>query len=432
MCVCDIIRYNAGKEKSMKSFNRIFVSVVVLLVAIVVLGNLGLYYYGEISIQRQYRVDANRIASEIEQKSLNDVDISKYQTIRAVYELKLADGIDEDFFESNNDYVVRQVGDSLYRIEYAADNQSLGGNVIFLTNVAMILMAAVVIAVLLYVRQKILKPFDRLKEVPYELSKGNLTVPVKESKNRFFGRFVWGVDMLRENLELQKQRELELQKENKTLVLSLSHDIKTPLSAIKLYAKALSKGLYSDAAKQAEIAENINVKADEIEGYVSDIIKASNDDFLDLQVEKGEIYLSQIIESTRRYYDDKLGFVKTEFKVGQYSDCLIKGDENRLIEVLQNIMENAIKYGDGKYIEIGFGQEEDCRLITVKNSGCSLNEAEITHIFDSFWRGSNVGDNKGSGLGLYICKKLMQAMDGEIYAQIDGEDMCVTVVTRLA
>lgn len=432
MCVCDIIRYNAGKEKSMKSFNRIFVSVVVLLVAIVVLGNLGLYYYGETGIQRQYRVDANRIASEIEQKGINDVDISKYKTIKAVYELKLADGMEEVFFETNNDYVIRQVGDSLYRIEYAVDNQSLGGNVIILTNVAMILMAAVVIAVLLYVRQKILKPFDRLKEVPYELSKGNLTVPVKESKNRFFGRFVWGVDMLRENLELQKQRELELQKENKTLVLSLSHDIKTPLSAIKLYAKALSKGLYSDAAKQAEIAENINVKADEIEGYVSDIIKASNDDFLDLQVEKGEIYLSQIIENTRRYYDDKLGFVKTEFKVEQYSDCLIKGDENRLIEVLQNIIENAIKYGDGKYIEIGFGQEEDCRLITVKNSGCSLNEAEITHIFDSFWRGSNVGDNKGSGLGLYICKKLMQAMDGEIYAQIDGEDMCVTVVTRLA
>lgn len=67
---------------------------------------------------------------------------------------------------------------------------------------------------------------------------------VKEDKSRFFGRFIWGVDLLRENMEQQKQRELDLQRDKKMLLLSLSHDIKTPLSAIKLYSKALSKGLY--------------------------------------------------------------------------------------------------------------------------------------------------------------------------------------------
>ena len=73
---------------------------------------------------------------------------------------------------------------------------------------------------------------------------GNLSVPVKAEKSKFFGRFLWGMDMLREKLESDKIRELELEKEKKTLVLSLSHDIRTPLSAIDLYTKALATNLY--------------------------------------------------------------------------------------------------------------------------------------------------------------------------------------------
>lgn len=89
---------------------------------------------------------------------------------------------------------------------------------------------------------------------------------------------------MRENMEQQKNRELDLQREKKTLLLSLSHDIKTPISAIKLYSKALSKGLYSDKAKQLEIVENIGVKADEIQSYVSQIISASREDFITFDV----------------------------------------------------------------------------------------------------------------------------------------------------
>lgn len=285
---------------------------------------------------------------------------------------------------------------------------------------------------MLFIRQKILKSFDELKDVPYELSKGNLTIPMKENKSRFFGKFVWGVNLLRENMEQQKKRELDLQKEKKTLVLSISHDIKTPLSAIKLYAKALSKGLYKDTKKQMEIFNNINAKADEIEDFVSEIIKASSEDFLNFEVNVGEFYLSQAASNIFEYYSEKLGLVKTEFFVGEYSDCILKGDLDRFVEVLQNIIENAIKYGDGHSIEILFDREEDCRLVAVRNSGCTLSDAELPHIFDSFWRGSNVGSNNGSGLGLYICRHLMRKMDGDIFAEIEEGMMCVTTVIREA
>ena len=316
----------------------------------------------------------------------------------------------------------------MYRFDYVVSDKS-DKKVTFLSvNVILAVMTLVLLGVLAFVRRRIITPFVRLTDVPYELAKGNLTAPIKENKTRFFGRFIWGVNLLRENMELQKQRELELHKSKKTLLLSLSHDIKTPVSAIKLYAKALSKELYTDKEKQREIAENINAKADEIEGYVSQIITASRDDFLNLEVDMGEFYLSDLMKGIWGYYKEKLALVKTAFDMGEYTDCLLKGDLDKSIEVVQNIMENAIKYGDGKSVEIRAYEEEGCMLVEVRNSGCTLPQTELPHIFESFWRGSNSERAKGSGLGLYICRQLMGKMCGEIFAQIQDGFMIVTVV----
>ena len=287
-------------------------------------------------------------------------------------------------------------------------------------------MAILFIAVLLYIKFAILTPFERLSGIPYELSKGNLTAPVKETKNRFFGKFLWGIDILRENIEQQKQRELEMQKEKKTLLLSLSHDIKTPLSAIKLYAAA--KDLYPDTEKQHKIAENINEKADEIEGYVSQIITASREDFLSLEVKLGEFYLSELIEKITGYYGEKLALIKTDFMIGEYKNCLLSGDLSRSVEVLQNVMENALKYGDGRRVELIFPGDDECVQIAVRNGGCTLGRDDLPHIFESFWRGANAKSIRGSGLGLYICRQLMRRMNGEIFAEIDDDIITVTTV----
>jgi signal transduction histidine kinase len=87
-----------------------------------------------------------------------------------------------------------------------------------------------------------------------------------------------------------------------------------------------------------------------------------------------------------------------------------------------------VKYGDGGSISVSFSDEEDCRLITVSNTGCTLPEQELSNVFDSFWRGTNAEGREGSGLGLYICRRLMLKMGGDIYAGITGESMTVTAV----
>lgn len=198
---------------------------------------------------------------------------------------------------------------------------------------------------------------------------------------------------------------MSILKERNTLILSLSHDIKTPLSAIKLYAKALEKNLYGDNAnKKNEIVRKISENTDEINSYLADIIKANSEDFLNLKVQNNEFYLSYLIGEIQEYYREKLILLGTEFEVGEYHDCLLKGDSDRAVEVLQNIMENAIKYGDGENITVSVEEKEDLRLVTVTNTGTPVSPDETAHIFSSFYRGSNTKNKPGSGLGLYICQ----------------------------
>ncbi len=238
------------------------------------------------------------------------------------------------------------------------------------------------------------------------------------------------MDVLREHIEEEKEKNLALECEKKTLILTLSHDIKTPLSAIKLYNKALSQKLYDTDEKLEQAYAGIEKNANELESYVEDIRNAVREDFLKLEVRDEEWYMSEVIDSLVSLYKEKTVQLRTEFKIEPYDDCLLKGDKDRALEVLQNLMENAIKYGDGKKITVSFSDEEDCRLITVTDTGSGFDRKELPNIFDSFYRGSNAGKQKGSGLGLYISRKLMLAMGGDIYAEAADNTFSVTAVFR--
>ena len=332
------------------------------------------------------------------------------------------------FLEAEREpYLIKTYQGGYVKFTYIPNNNEEFKHFRVMLNTAIIVFGIITAAVLLYVKSQIVKPFKTMQDMPFELSKGHLTHGLKESKNRFFGRFVWGLDMLRETLEERKLKELELLKEKKTLVLSISHDIKTPLSAIKLYTKALEQ----TEVNHAEIASKIDENAVKIETFITDIINASREDFLSITVHEGEFYLSDLVEKLSDYYSDKLCYIQTDWRVGEYDNCLINGDMEKCTEALENMIENAVKYGDGKEIAMNFVREENCCLITVSNTGCSLPDNETVHVFESFWRGSNSKTKKGSGLGLYISRQILVKMNGDIFAETDGERFNVTAVLRI-
>ncbi len=369
-----------------------------LLFAALLLGvNIYMAGYNENHTDNSYRISINRIEHAIkEYEAAYDMapsdltgliaytGVSSYEGITGLDRTEDKDGLTRLVDASDDTYEIFVTDRSIYKISYE-DRK----------------------------RNHILMPFHRMEQLPYELTKGKLTIPLNEEKNRYFGKYLWGMNLLRENIEESKVRELALHKEKKLLLLSLSHDIKTPLSTIKLYSKALSRNLYKDEEKKIQIAEQIDSKADEIKKYVSDIVSASKEDFLHFEVGNVEIYIKDVLSEIDAYYTDKMKLTMIDFEIKKYNNIMVWADRERLIEVIQNVIENAIKYGDGKRIWIECENSDEEYIINIMNSGEAVSDKEMSMMFESFFRGSNVGKQPGSGLGLYICRQLVHLMEAK-------------------
>ncbi len=387
-----------------------------------------------------YKVEINKIMQGLEKEGkFSKPDLRETENVIEVgflpKEEKAAEAI-RSFYQNRNgmSMTVRPLfaeGDLLgyVRFDYIV---GIGGQrILRFTEGILFIGWSLIFALLLYIRQKILKPFHVLSRMPYELSKGHLQGELQESKSRYFGKFVWGIGMLRDTLNVAKSNGLRLEKEKKLLLLSISHDIKIPLSAIKLYAKALQEGVYETEDQKLHAVGQIENHAKEIEDFVKEIVSTASEDILAIEVEDSEFYLKDFINKIREYYEPKCKLIMTDFTIGKYEDKLLKGDIEKAFEVVENLMENAFKYGDGKAVRIDFYEEEYCQVITVFNTGPPVATTEMPHLFDSFYRGSNAKGKDGNGLGLYINKQIMTKMEGEIFAQRQEDGMGFGLVFRM-
>ena len=405
----------------MKAFKRLCIAVISVFLLLTAVCNLFLVG-AKNSDEGVYRVEAKRLADEIAETGR--LELEKYPHITGVFK---AD--DRELYISDEHYLIVEAGGALYRVEYIVGNGQRG---IAAVNCVLGVLFLLMMSLLHYIRKHIIVPFGRLNDVSQELARGNLAVPIPEEKSRFFGKFTWSVNLLRESVEDSRKKEIAMQRDKKLLLLSLSHDIKTPLSAIKLGAKVLARGLYKDEEKQRAVAESINTRADEIERFVSEITKAASEDFMSFEVTPGEVFLSAVITRIEARYAPQLAMSGTELVIQKMEDCILSCDPDRLAECLQNLMENAIKYGDGRRIEISFDKMDGCELITVSNTGCTLEAKELPQIFESFHRGNNARKVPGNGLGLFICRRLMGLMNGAVYADIREGCFYITLVVKMA
>ena len=421
----------------MKKYNRLIVIFVILycfmaLLAFFVIAN------GHKSREQYHKVEINRLMKKIaEEKEIDEnIDCSQYQTIKHIAFLQLAETKRErieEFYGGRNGLnsavIPLYVNDRLekyVRFDYEEKQPEQG--VLIGAECILFGMAAMSLVIMLYIKRHIIIPFCNMQDMAYDLSKGNLYTEVKAEKNQYLGKFLWGINQLKDTLYISRKRELELLKEKKLLLFSLSHDIKTPINTIKLYSRALREGLYPFEEKQMYVYKKIEEKAQQIEKYVGEIVKAFGEDFIHIQVEQGEYYLGDLIHKVISVYGEKCALKKCELSVGEFQNRLYKGDFHRLVEVFENIFENAFKYGDGRRIEISFYEEDYCQLIRIFNTGQPVAQNDFAHLFDSFYRGENTNGRQGNGLGLYICREIMHKTGGEIFAEMEEDGMAFTIV----
>ena len=424
----------------MKKFNRVLIGVLCFYLIVALTAGLLLQRRSE-EKSRQYLVEVNEIMKGMEEQGCFSMpDLLTFNQIKEVSFLDAESLTDtakqQDFFRHKNgmDMHVEPLlieGKSLGMVRFDYVSLMTFSKEFWLVESVIVLSGLFTLLILLFVRNRLLKPFTALSNMPYELSKGRLSADIQENKSKFFGRFIWGIAMLRDNLKSSQLKSLKLEKEKKMLLLSISHDIKTPLNTIKLYAKAMEEGLYDTEDKQKQAARQIEGLSLEIEDFIKEIVKTSSEEVVQVEVENSEFYLKDLVEMIREYYEPKCRLIMTDFFVGEYDNKLLKGSRDSAFEVIENIMENAFKYGDGKSIAVTFYEEEYCQLIKVKNTGNPVKTEEMPHLFDSFFRGSNTSNQEGNGLGLYICREIMRKMEGEIFATQENDGMSFQLVFHL-
>ena len=390
--------------------------------------------------QKEYRVEINRAMHQLEYMDTpNQLDLSVYETLMEIAYLPQEEQSQTrllDFYETKNDADIliqpwyqdeKLKGYLKFTYRLPQLNQE---NLLVLVEIGLLMMELFMLAIMFFLRKRVLLPFTRLSQMPQELAKGHVRKQVIIEKNRFFQSFLMGLGQMKDQLEVSRKRQMELQREKQQLLLSLSHDIKTPLNLIRLYGKALHEDIYHEEADRKNAAKRIEEKSIEIETYVNQIMRTSREDFLDIEVKIGEFYLSELLEKVLDVYEEQCIVRHIKLKIGSYDNKLLQGDMDRSREVFDNLFENAFKYGDGREINISFYEEDGCQLIRFFNTGSVVNDHEYPHLFDSFFRGTNAKGKAGFGLGLFISKEIMRKMDGAIFAQKESDGMAFVLVFR--
>ena len=274
-----------------------------------------------------------------------------------------------------------------------------------------------------YVYFAILRPFEKMKQYAKHIAQGDFNVPLNYERSNYFGDFTWAFDSMR--LEITKARSCEQEAilNNKTVIATLSHDIKTPIASIRAYAEGLEANLDATPEKRAKYLKVLMKKCDEVSKLTNDLFLHSLSDLDKLKIETEPLELYSFMEeAVTEIAADKgdIHFVSDDSKIQ------ILADRDRLLQITENIINNARKYAKSP-IDITLKSEKDVAEIHFRDYGNGIPDEDMPFIFDKFYRGKNCGKEQGSGLGLYIVKYITEQMKGTVtlHSHEDGLEVVI-------
>ncbi len=275
------------------------------------------------------------------------------------------------------------------------------------------------------VSQSITRPLERLKKATKELEKGNYDHSISEFTNDKIGEVSKSFEDMRERLKYSEELKAKYESNRRELIANLSHDIKTPLTSVKLHISAINDGVANTEEKRLKYWNVIGNKINVIECLLDELFLYSK---LDIGAEKFEFrrvpinsFIEDIVEDWRLEYSDHE--IKFTWKATGEQEVHSMIDIEKMRRVLNNVFENAVKYAEVKPLLLNIETQvtkEQVKIVLMDN-GVGMLPEKADRIFDRLYRGdesrnSNAG---GSGLGLSISKRIIEAHDGTIRAVTD-------------
>lgn len=232
------------------------------------------------------------------------------------------------------------------------------------------------------------------------------TAPIQDEKGTRLGYVIVGRDVSRE-------REIDALKS--TLVSTVSHELRTPLTMIRGFSELLlSREL--DEEHSSKALTEINVSAERLSRLIDDLLSVSRIESGRMKLDVSIFDLRTIVEEVIRPFSTREG---SRFQV-EVQELQVRADKDRLMQILTNLVSNAVKYSDtGSPIIVTAHGSEASAEIAVVDQGIGMSEAEMASAFEMFSRVDRpeVKDAGGTGLGLHITRSLVEAHGGQIWIE---------------
>jgi PAS domain S-box-containing protein len=213
-----------------------------------------------------------------------------------------------------------------------------------------------------------------------------------------------------------------------TFISIVSHELKTPVALIKGYASTLRR---DDARWDKNIIQDsltvIEEEADHLTRMIEDLLDASRLQAGGMALNRTDFSIKSLAIRTGERFQTQTNNHKIIANFPEKFPVIL-ADENRITQVFNNLISNAIKYSPGGIIKISGKTTPDSVIISVSDEGPGIDPSDMPHIFDRFYRSDKaVRKTKGAGLGLYLARAIIDAHDGQIWIdQKDGKGACIS------
>ena len=315
--------------------------------------------------------------------------------------------------ESAYDITIADTGSSQTSIQIMTKD-------LFFTALVILIFTSVSIGLWIY--RSVAAPLVKLRKATQNIKEGNLDFVLEVDGTDEFAELCRDFEEMRRRLKESAEEKVLLDKENKELISNISHDLKTPITAVKGYVEGIMDGVADTPEKMDRYVRTIYNKTNEMDHLINELTFYSKIDTNRIPYTFSKLNVDDYFSDCAEEVGLELETRGIQLYYANYveKDVLVIADGEQIRRVIHNIISNAIKYMDKPkgVIQIRVKDVGDFIQVEIEDNGKGIASKDLTYIFDRFYRtdSSRNSAQGGSGIGLSIVKKIISDHGGQIWA----------------
>ena len=315
--------------------------------------------------------------------------------------------------ESAYDITIADTGSSQTSIQIMTKD-------LFFTALVILIFTSVSIGLWIY--RSVAAPLVKLRKATQNIKEGNLDFVLEVDGTDEFAELCRDFEEMRRRLKESAEEKVLLDKENKELISNISHDLKTPITAVKGYVEGIMDGVADTPEKMDRYVRTIYNKTNEMDHLINELTFYSKIDTNRIPYTFSKLKVDDYFSDCAEEVGLELETRGIQLYYANYveKDVLVIADGEQIRRVIHNIISNAIKYMDKTkgVIQIRVKDVGDFIQVEIEDNGKGIASKDLTYIFDRFYR-TDVSRNSskgGSGIGLSIVRKILEDHGGKVWA----------------